>query len=293
MYPRIDYESGCSPGFGREPAVVSEEVFVEPHLLAKPLCVESPTFDESSVATVASELGKIGKFLLDCDLEVVARNCFVVRESLHHVLRTGLRLVGVDVEVSGSGTVFRRCIVVGSGCRICHPFLDFPEIILSLGKPAEKLGKSGVHSAKDLLESVEKFLARRVEIRLVLPKCIIVLPKAALELNLSQDHVNLSADACEFPFAQAVDLAGRETCRRVKADEVSVHCSTIWNGPDSRMSPGFRQVFFSDKFEELLVCGDDVVLYRFAHVSCDSVCSVSRNFRRDLVDRLVKFALVR
>src|SRR5438876_1007232 len=226
MYPRIDYESGCSPGFCREPAVVSEEVFVEPHLLAKPLCVESPTFDESSVATVASELGKIRKFLLDCDLEVVARNCFVVCESLHHVLRAGLRLVGVDVEVSGSGTVFRRCIVVGSGCSICPPFLDFPEIILSLGKLAEKLGKSGVHLAKDLLESVEEFLARRVEIRLVLPKCIIVLLKAALELNLSQDHVNLFADACKFPFAQAVDLAGLETCDRLVEDSPKLCQST-------------------------------------------------------------------
>src|SRR5438552_17279292 len=184
MYPRIDYESGCSPGFCRMPAVFSEEVFVEPHLLAKPLCVESPTFDEGSVATVASELGKIRKFLLDCDLEVVARNCFVVCESLHHVLRPGLRLVRVDVEVSGSGTVFWWCIVVGSRSSVRPPFLDFPEIILSLGESGEKLVKSSVHQSKNFLETVQQVLAISVEVRLVFAQGCVVSLEGAFELGL-------------------------------------------------------------------------------------------------------------
>src|SRR2546426_11952912 len=58
------------------------------------------------------------------------------------------------------------------------------------------------------------------------------------------------------------------------------------------MSTGFWQVFFSDKFEKLRVSGDDIVLYRFAHISCHSVCFDTRNFRRDPFDRLVTSALV-
>src|SRR5438876_9841530 len=185
MYPRIDYESGCSPSFRSKPAVVSEEVFVEPHLLAKPLCVESPTFDEGSVATVASELGKIRKFLLDCDLEVVARNCFVVCESLHHVLRPGLRLVRVDVEVSGSGTVFWGCIVVGSRSSVRPPFLDFPKIVLGFREPAEKLGKSIVHLSENFLETVQQVLAISVEVRLVFSQGFVVSLEGAFELGLS------------------------------------------------------------------------------------------------------------
>src|SRR5437660_7797294 len=184
MYPRIDYESGCSPGFGREPAVVSEEVFVKPHLHATPLCVASPTFVESTVATVASELGKIRKFLLDCDLEVVARNCFVVCESLHHVLRAGLRLVRVDVEVSGSGTVFWGCIVVGSRSSVRPPFLDFPEIIPSLGESGEKLGESIVHLSENFLETVQQVLAISVEVRLVFAQGFVVSLGGAFELGL-------------------------------------------------------------------------------------------------------------
>src|SRR6266704_2702429 len=145
---RIHYQSRCSPCFCCEPAVVSEEVFLEAHLLAKPFCVESPAFDEGGVSAVASELGKIRKFLLDCDLEVVAWNGLVVSESLHHVLRPGLRLVRVDVEVSGSGTVLRRRIIVSSRSSVCPPLLDFPEIILRFREPA-------VHLSQDLLESVE------------------------------------------------------------------------------------------------------------------------------------------
>src|SRR5437667_4849107 len=185
MNTGIHRQSGCSPGFCREPAVVSEEVFVEPHLLAKPLCVESPTFDESSVATVASELGKIRKFLLDCDLEVVARNCFVVCESLHHVLRPGFRLVRVDVEVSRSGTVFWGCIVVGSRSSVRPPFLDFPEIILSLGESGEKLGKSIVHLSENFLETVQQVLAISVEVRLVFSQGCVVSWEGASELGLS------------------------------------------------------------------------------------------------------------
>src|SRR6266581_6136294 len=238
MNTRIHYQSRCSPGFCCEPAVVSEEVFVEAHLLAKPFRVESPAFDEGGVSAVASELGKIRKFLLDRDLEVVAWNCFVVCESLHHVLRPSLRLVRVDVKVSGSGPVFWGRVIVGGGSSVCPPFLDFLEIVLRLREPAEELGESDVHLSEDLLESVEKVLPRRVEVRLVLPKCFIVLLEAAFELNLSQDHANLFIDSNELPFAQSMNLAGSETGRRVKADIVGVHRSAVGNGPDSRMSPG-------------------------------------------------------
>src|SRR6266516_3328691 len=132
---------------------------------------------------------------------LVAWNCFVVGESLHHVLRPGLRLVRVNVEVSGSGTVLGRRIVVGSRCSVCPPFLDFPEIVLRFREPAEELGESGVHLSEDLLESVEEVLPRGVEVRLVLPKCFIVLLEVAFELNLSQDHANFFIDSNELQFA--------------------------------------------------------------------------------------------
>src|SRR6266516_2752754 len=150
MNTRIHYQSRCSPCFCCEPAVISEEVFVEAHLLAKPFCVESPAFDEGGVSAVASELGKIRKFLLDCDLEVVAWNCVEEGENLHHDLRPGLSLVRVNVQVSGSGPVLGRRIVVGSRCSVCPPFLDFPEIVLRFREPAEELGETRGHLSQEL-----------------------------------------------------------------------------------------------------------------------------------------------
>src|SRR5438067_3285278 len=111
MYSRIDYESGCSPSFRSKPAIVGKKISVEPHLLAKPLCVESPPFDERRVATVASELWKIRKFLLDCDLEVMARDCFMIGEGRLHVLWLWLRLAGVEVEGSVPESVSWGCRV--------------------------------------------------------------------------------------------------------------------------------------------------------------------------------------
>src|SRR5205807_10528756 len=49
---------------------------------------------------------------------------------------------------------------------------------------------------------------------------------------------------------------------------------------------------FSDKVEELRVGGDDVVQDRVVYVRCYSESRFARNFRGELVYRLVEFALI-
>src|SRR5256886_14578506 len=135
-------------------------------------------------------------------------------------------------------------------------------------------------------------LGRRIEVRLVLAECFVVLLEAALELGFPQDRPDLFADSNEFSFAQAVDLTRRQTSGGVKTDIVCIHRSTVRNRPDPGMSARIRQGFFFYKVEGLDVSWNNVVQYRIVYIRGYSMGFRSGYFSVHLLDLLVEVRLL-
>ena len=79
----VDDEADGAPDVGLEAAIVGVRILVEADILAQPLGVEAPTFDEGGVAAVLAELGNALKLLRDGNLQVMAGNALVVGDGLN------------------------------------------------------------------------------------------------------------------------------------------------------------------------------------------------------------------
>src|SRR5216683_7456576 len=112
----VDHQADRAPDVALEAAVVAVRVLVEANILAQLLRVETPPFAVSRVPEVFAKIGNVGEFLGDRNLQMVSRQALVIRPVLDISEGPRLKLIGVDINHTGPGTIRRAVFVVG--CRL-------------------------------------------------------------------------------------------------------------------------------------------------------------------------------
>ena len=141
----VDDEANAAPEVIDELTEVVIGVVVEPEFVAEPLGVESPAFDKACEIKVAAELGVIGLFLGEGDLEMMTRNRLMQGEGHHFPFGAHVGSVEVDGEGAGAAAVCGGAAVV-SGAGVRGGFGgDGLDGEAGGGKSAEEFGKAGLN----------------------------------------------------------------------------------------------------------------------------------------------------
>src|SRR5271156_6080344 len=103
----IDHQADRAPDVAFQAAVIAVRILVEADILAQLFGVETPPFGISRVPEVFTKLRNAGKFLGNGNLQMVPWQSLVIRPVLNVRERPGLKLISVDEDHAGPGTVRR------------------------------------------------------------------------------------------------------------------------------------------------------------------------------------------
>ena len=98
VHARVDDQPAGPPHFHREPAEVAVGIFVETGFQAQSFGIEGPAFDKGGEIAEPAKRRHAVEFLLQRQLQVMARHGFVEGKRFEIVERPTLEVVGVHVN---------------------------------------------------------------------------------------------------------------------------------------------------------------------------------------------------
>src|ERR1700760_1659356 len=113
MDARIDDQADGAPDVTFQAAVIAVRILVEANILAQLLGVETPPFGVSRVPEIFAKLGNAGEFLSNGYLQMVPGQTFVVSPALSVRQGSSLKLISIDKDHAGPGTIWRAVLVIG------------------------------------------------------------------------------------------------------------------------------------------------------------------------------------
>ena len=133
----VDHQTDGPLHVAIEPAIVGKRILVEAHVLAEPLRIEGPALHERGVGLELAERGYAVEFLGNGDLQMMARQPFVVSHGLHFVEVALRGVIGIDVEAAGPAAVGSAGLVVRGRRGFFQVVRNRNDLELCLGQSAK------------------------------------------------------------------------------------------------------------------------------------------------------------
>ena len=207
MHPGVHHQPASAPHLVGEPAEVAVRVFVEAHLEAETLGVETPALAVGADSEVASELGQV-EFLGERDLQVMAGHRLVQGERFQGVERAILQAVGVHPVAARLVGIERGPHIAAAGVFRRDGVGNRLDRVGLAGQPAEETRQRPVHPLGDPGRLPEQlFGCVHIEARIRAQE-LEERGEASAEPGGAHRLLHLAPNALHFGKADPVDLLG-------------------------------------------------------------------------------------
>ncbi|MNV26229.1 hypothetical protein D3C71_1173460 [compost metagenome] len=292
MQAGVHHQTHGAPQLALQAAEVAVRIGVHAQVLAQAFGIQAPAFNEGGLATEATERRHALQFLLQCQLEVMARNGLMQEQVFRIPSLAGRQVVGIDVEDARTGAVFARLHVFATGSRLGAERFNRADFETGLRGQREQLRHAGVDlgfQAAVMLKQLR--LGLELELLVGLHELEEVLQRA-LEAHLLHHRADFAVDALHFLQADLVDLLRRLRGGGAFLGVEGVPRLAVRQRIQAHRVAGGRQVFVGDEVTLLLDRRQQLVGDQGAVSGGQAVLVGLREVGRHQLDRTPELAVL-